>query len=100
MRKTSANDILLYELCPHKWELTKNGIKEKKQQFAFYRFSSALHYAVNKSISEMENILEVFEDYWGRYQCDYPLFYEDGDTWESLHSLGIKLLNLFQKEFY
>src|SRR4030042_6501798 len=100
MRKTSANDILLYEFCPHKWELSKSGIhKGKKQQFAFYRFSSALHYAINKSISEMENIFEIFENYWGRYQHDYPLFYE-GDTWESLRSLGIKFLNLFSKEFY
>lgn len=99
MIKTSANDILLYELCPRKWKFVKSGKKEIKQIYAFYRFSSALHYAVKKYIYELEPIFTVFEDYWDRYKEDYPLIYKPGETWDFLKILGMKLLEQFRIEF-
>lgn len=99
MIKTSANDILLYEFCPRKWELAKLNRKEKKQIYAFYRFSSALHFATNKYISEMENIFDIFEAYWGRYENGYPLIYKKDESWLSLKNLGIKFLEKFRTSF-
>lgn len=99
MRKTSASDILLFELCPRKWSLIKHGHKETKQILAFYRFSSALHEACKKHINELEDPIAVFHEYWGRYRGDYPLTYRNGETWDSLGILGTNLLLQFQREF-
>lgn len=103
MIKTSANDILLYESCPHRWELSKGESKSEKkstkQIHAFYRFSSALHFAVKKHISELESPFEVFEEYWDRYKEGYPLIYKEDETWDSLKDLGLKFLEQFRAEF-
>lgn len=99
MFKTSAKDILLYESCPHRWNLSKHGVKGQKQNFAFYRFSSAMHFAISKALSEIENLFEVFESYWNRYKS-YPLVYEGGDNWDSLYSFGVNFLTQFHVEFY
>lgn len=99
MRRTSASDILLFELCPRKWYLSKNGHKEKKQLLAFYRFSSALHHACQIYLNELEDPILCFHDYWARYHDPYPLVYRNGETWDSLDVLGENLMRKFRNQF-
>jgi PD-(D/E)XK nuclease superfamily len=95
VRTTSANDILLFELCPQKWVYEKQKRKGRKQMFAFYRFSSALHDAAKRFTGNDEDIHRAFDAYWGRYEKDYPLVYKPGETWELLSARGHEILSEF-----
>ena len=100
MRKISTNDILTYELCPHKWWLKKQGTlkKEQRQLIARYRFGSALHEAARKYFIEKEDIEKAFNDYWGRYKPPYPIEYRPGESWELFQKMGEKLTEDLKNE--
>jgi hypothetical protein len=97
--KTSANDLLLYELCPRKWQFVKKGSKKLKQVFAFYRFSAALHTAVKRYTTDLIELHLSFDNAWRKYEALDYLIYKDGENWGSLNRLGKALLAQFSQDY-
>lgn len=86
-----------YQKCPYSYKLYYIDKWRAIKESANRKFGKAIHKAMEEFLVNGAMPSETFSEVWAEFK-DVDLDYSTRDTWDSLNSSGIALMELFEKE--